>query len=488
MLRSLSGQFALYATLLFLVVGVGVASWNLSSYQRYGEEVEQRLHRGLAAHMVYDNKQLKQGEIDAGKLKDAFHTMMLLGPDWEIYALDKKGRLLAYSAPPGKVKRQQISLAPVQAFFEGADFPLYGDDPRSADGQRIFSVAPIEDTAGQLTGYLYVIIGGEQWQDLSAMLATSRVLQDSWRLLGAALLFGLMLLMLLFILLTRPLRHLVRRFDQFVDDDFSRGKDQPIPPKPWTPSEVVSLNRAFDEMAGHIEKQLTQIKSTEQLRRELLSHVSHDFRTPLASLQGYLETWLLQQPEKRQPELVQVALKNAQQLNMLVEQLFELARLEGGDIRFNPEPVMVSELASDVVQRLQLLAQSQGVTLSVDTKVRQLQVVADIAKLERILVNLIDNALRHTPSGGDVTLKIEAANDHAQLAVVDSGCGIDQAELPHIFDPHFRASNSVNGNGVNTGLGLAIVHQLVVLHGSEVEVESQPQQGSRFGFSLPLAS
>ncbi|GAA5218159.1 HAMP domain-containing sensor histidine kinase [Corallincola platygyrae] len=488
MFRSLSGQFALYATLLFLTVGVAVGCWSFSSYQTYGEEVEQRLHRGLAAHIVYDNKQLKQGTIDASKLKDAFHTMMLLGPDWEIYALDTQGSLLAYSAPPGKVLRQRISLVPIRAFFEGADFPLYGDDPRSHDGQRIFSVAPIEDSNGQLTGYLYVIIGGEQWRNLTEMLSTSRVLQDSWRLLGAGLLFGLVLLVLLFVLLTRPLKRIVKRFEAFTSHGFTRQHEEAVKHSGWTPAEVKALDGGFEKMADHIEHQLEQIKSTEQLRRELISHVSHDFRTPLASLQGYLETWLLQHPDERQPQLVQVALKNARQLNLLVEQLFELARLEGGDIRFNPEPVVVAELAYDVVQRLQLMAEDRGVRLTVDTDIHQLQAMADIGKLERILVNLIDNALRHTPKGGEVTLKVKAANDAIYLAVSDNGCGIDEAEVPHIFDPHYRASNSINGEGANTGLGLAIVAQLVALHGSQIAVESRPEQGSTFGFNLPKAS
>ncbi|TAA45800.1 HAMP domain-containing histidine kinase [Corallincola luteus] len=488
MLKSLSGQFALYAAGLFLLVGIGVGSWTLASYQTYGEEVEQRLHRGLAAHMVYDNKQLKQGTIDASILKDAFHTMMLLGPDWEIYALDTTGRLLAYSAPPGKVLRQRISLQPIHSFFAGADFPLYGDDPRSATSQRIFSAAPIENAEGELTGYLYVIIGGEQWQTLADMLATSRVLQDSWRLMGAALLFGLVLLVLLFVLLTRPLTKLVRRFEHFTQHDFSRRNEPEVRHHRWTPAEVVSLNQGFDVMAGHIEHQLEQIKTTEQLRRELISHVSHDFRTPLASLQGYLETWLLQSAEQRQPQLIEVALKNARQLNLLVEQLFELVRLEGGDIRFNPEPVVVAELAYDVVQRLQLMAEARGVRLRVETDIHQQQALADIGKLERILVNLIDNALRHTPAGGEVIIKIAAANDAIYVAVADNGCGINEAEVPLIFDPHYRASNSVNGEGANTGLGLAIVQQLVALHGSEIAVQSSQQQGSTFGFSLPLAS
>ena len=379
--------------------------------------------------------------------------MMLLGPEWEIYALNPEGEILAYSAPPGKVVRKHISLVPVRQFFEGASFPLLGDDPRNHDGEKIFSVARITAPDGQLKGYLYVIIGGEKRDTLISLLAGSQVMKHSAWVLGSSLMFALVLLCLLFMRLTRPLKQLNRQVQDVARNGFHQTQSKLA--KPAGVKEVDELDQVFERAFTHIQQQWQQIKTTEELRRELLSHVSHDLRTPLASLQGYLETWLLQDENQRQPELVDIALRNAKQLNLLVDQLFELAQLEGGEIKLNCEAIALAELASDVVQRLSLKARHQGVELSVNV-LDGAQVNGDIAKLERVLVNLVDNAIRHTPSGGRVELEVKAEADSVAVAVKDNGTGIADTEVERIFEPRFRASNS-QGPGGHAGLGLAIV-------------------------------
>tara|TARA_R110001583_G_scaffold8952_3_gene42265 strand:+ start:9188 stop:10669 length:1482 start_codon:yes stop_codon:yes gene_type:complete len=487
MLRSIASQLALIIGVLFLVTTLVLFQWYFHSSEQFADEVEQTLHRDLASFIIHDDKKLDNGIIETNSLSDAFHTKMLLGPEWELYALDTQGKVLAYSAPQGIVKLDAVNLKPIQDYLAGQALPLYGDDPRTPNTQKIFSVSPIIDSvSSKVQGYLYVIIGGQKRDTLSALLASSKVLKDGAFILAATIIFALSAMLFAIVVITKPLKRLSQRSMQYVHNDFKQLSEHP---KQWCASkEINDLESSFISAAKHINQQLSQIKTTEHLRRELLSHISHDFRTPLTALNGYLETWLITPETHRDPELIQLAHKNGLQVNQLVEQLFELARLESGDIQFMPEPVNVVELAHDVMQRLRYQAEKQQVQLSVQLKAdidKQNGIIAyaDIAKLERILVNLIDNAIRHTQMTGKVQLEVIDYKDKVEMNIIDNGKGIQQDELEAIFQPKYRASNT-QGSISNAGLGLSIVKHLLEMHHSIITVTSQPGIGSQFSFNL----
>ncbi len=483
MFRSLTGQLTLLLTFTFLVAVIALTQWYFYSSTQFANEVQQRLHLQLAEHIVHDDASLNQGVIQPDNLKKAFHTQMLLGPEWEFYALDQTGKVLAYSAPPGAVKLNSVSLAPVKAVLSGASLPVYGDDPRTPDTQKIFSASEIKDASGQVTGYLYVIIGGQELDSLISKLEGSQVLKDNLILLLATLIFALIVMALIIRAITKPLIQLSRRTHEYVARDFD---NLTVPTKtPCAAKEIQDLEQSFVMAANHIKGQLAKIKTTEELRRELLSHISHDFKTPLAALNGYLETWLISPNDKRSDELIKMALKNGNQLNHLLDQLFELSRLKSGDIQFLPEPVNVVELTYDVIQGLRIQAEQQGVNLSVESQQSGLLACADISKLERILVNLIDNAIRHTGQTGQVKIRIEDKHNKVGVSVEDTGKGIPEAELQRIFEPKYQASNSEKTTQ-NHGLGLSIVQHLLKMHNSEIKVTSRANQGSQFSFELPV--
>jgi PAS domain S-box-containing protein len=227
-------------------------------------------------------------------------------------------------------------------------------------------------------------------------------------------------------------------------------------------------------------------------RSELLANLSHDLRTPLAAMQGYLELLLLQHGRLDAAEAhnyLQTAARHSERLGRLVGDLFELARLEADDMRLKPEPVALAELAHDVAQKFAPEAQRRGVTLEVERDVgASPMAAADIALVERLLGNLVDNALRHTPAGGRVTLALGADAWRAQMAVSDDGAGIDAEALPGIFERYQRASRvGSKGCDEHPGLGLAIARRIAQLHGSQLRVESGAGTGTRVSFELPLA-
>jgi two-component system OmpR family sensor kinase len=214
---------------------------------------------------------------------------MVINPAIEVYLLDADGRILAFSAPAEKVKRNHVDLAPVHAFLHDGDrLPIVGDDPRDSAGRKVFSAAPI-GPANRPQGYLYVVLAGELLESAADMLRDSYILRAALYVVIGAALFGVLAGLWLLFRISRRLRRLDRAMSAFAANDFTR-----LPPLAEfdmdSQDELGRLGRAFKSMAEHIAAQVGMLKQIDALRRELLANVSHDLRTPIASLQGYLET------------------------------------------------------------------------------------------------------------------------------------------------------------------------------------------------------
>ena len=490
--RSISSRLALMLGVIFLIFLCIMLKWFLYTHQVFANEVEQNLHRSLAYYIAKDNKELKQGIIDEQSITEDFHAQMLLGPEWEFYALDMEGKILAYSAPDSIVKLTHVSLDPIQQFLRGKKFPIYGDNPRNPEVKKVFSTSQIKKPNGETQGYLYVIIGSQKRDTLETLLSNSLILSQGVWILFASVSFGFLVLILAILNITQPLKQLSQRCKQYVSNKFHDFETRSL--KQSSIKEIRELETSFIKTARHIHRQLTQIQTTEKQRRQWLSHVSHDFRTPLAAMNGYLETWLLThqaQENSAQPgsfELIHLALKNGHQLRHLVDQLFELALLENGSTPFQPEPINLLELIQDVKQRMKIYASQKGINLILQVKQpsEDIIVMADIAKLERILVNLINNAIRHTPKDGTVGTQIDTSDPlNVTVHIVDTGIGIPPTELNAVFEPRYKASNSQGKATEHAGLGLSIVKHLVELHQSHIEVKNRHPTGCEFSFQLP---
>ena len=328
------------------------------------------------------------------------------------------------------------------------------------------------------------------------ILATERMFEGR-RLLELAtdlgigvVVFSLLAALLVFNFLTRRLRVLAVAVDRFRDSGFT----QPIHLTSANPKgdDIDRLGAAVQEMSERIAEQLDLLGQTDVRRRELLANVSHDLRTPLASIQGYLETLLLKHgtlsPEEERSYL-EVAAKHSERLGRLIRDLFQLTKLEAHELKPQREAFPVAELVQDVVQKFQLAADKRGLQLSSRLAIQQAQVHADIGMIESVLENLIENAMRHTAAGGVVQVEVVPL-DKARVAVrvVDTGRGIPSDQLPGIFDRYYRVNRGEASDAGSTGLGLAITRHIVELHGGKIQVESVPDRGTTFSFDLPLAA
>lgn len=488
MFNTLYARLAAVLCGLLLVIGLVYALLLTASTSRHLQALAQNLNRDVARKIVADRNLVAEGRLAMDALRETFSAYMEINPSIEIYLLDLDGRILSFSADPGKVKRHSVDLGPVRAFLAGAPFPLLGDDPRSHDRMKAFSVTPVPSAANP-EGYLYVVLRGEQYDAAVQALQESFVLRISGWAVAASLGFGLLAGLLLFHLLTRRLRRLARVIEGFEQSGLSAHV--PFAGRAEGGDEIERLGRAFDDMAARIVTQFDQLKGQDRARRELVAQVSHDLRTPLAAVTGYLETLSMKaeavDPEQR-AEYLAIALRQSRRLGSMVEALFELARLEARDLRPELEPVNLAELLHDVVLKFQPRATAVGATLTLQPPPAELPPLpVDIALVERVLDNLLENALEHAPGDGVVEVALTGVDAAVEVTVSDRGPGIPEAQLEAIFEPFQRGAAGERARG-HAGLGLSIARRIARLHGGELTVSNRAGGGARFCLRLPLLS
>jgi signal transduction histidine kinase len=484
MFRTLYAKLVLVLIVLLVSVGLLYALLSSSVTRHYLQQVSQQFNSDLASNLVMDRNLVAEGRLNEEALKETFHQYMVINPSIEIYLLDLEGQILSYSADPGKVKRKHVDLEPIRTFLSGeGEYPLLGDDPRSHDRRKAFSVTRVP-SAESPEGYLYVVLRGEEFDSVDRMIEESHFMRLSGYAVLGSLAIALLVGLVLFFIMTRRLHRLSTSMEQFESGGFSTH----------TPyggnaggDEIDRLGASFDQMAERITAQLEALKQKDSLRREMVAQVSHDLRTPLAALRGYLESLKLKEQEltsEERADYLAIALRQSERLTRRVGELFELAKLDAQETQPECEPFAPAELAQDVVQKFQLKAQEKRLRLELEPVEGLPFVHADIALTERVLENLIENALRHTPAGGSVSVSLRQQDEMASIKVTDSGSGIAEADRPLIFKSFYRAKDQQHGD--STGLGLAIAKRIVELQGGEINVTSQLGEGSSFNFTLPV--
>lgn len=474
--------------LLGMVLLTGVIFYFLIGFsaEMYQQEVAQKLNVSLAENIVTEQKLLTDKQVNTKALKNLFHDLMIINPSIEVYLLNPKGEILAFSAPEGRVKKQNIDLDVVNQFLRGdVRYPILGDDPRSLDGHKVFSAARINSNDG-LQGYLYIILSGEAYDSVIERVKGSYILRFSTSLLLTAMVIVLLFGLVVFLIMTRRLRLLTHIMLDFRKSGNPMPGRYPLKGKPK--DEVDQLGLSFNQMADRIDDQVEALKATDAKRREMVANVSHDLRTPLTSLHGYIETLLLKKnvlSEQECEQYLTIANNQSKQLISLVSELFELAKLDSSETMLNIEPFSLMDLMQDVVQKFQLEAEKQNIKLEIDVSTDIPFAYGDIGMIQRVLDNLIENAIRHTPESGKVSLSFLANSDKITVKIADTGCGIPQEDLPNIFDRFYRLEKSRQPGNGNAGLGLAIAKRIMELHGTSIEADSKQYFGTTFTFYVP---
>jgi len=478
---SIYGKISLIFLLLLIILGAVQIFLLIKFSSEFFTESDQKLNRNLAADLAAKFKPYLEDTLDYKSIAKSFQQMMVMNPRVEFYLLDSTGTILAYFADPEKIKRLQVSLGPIKHFLAAGDdlqMPLYGDDPRSEVRQKPISVTPI-NIGDEQSGYLYVILGGELHDSALSMVEDSYIFRTGAVALAVNFLITGIIGLILFFLLTRRLRLITTAVT-----DFEKGKYQ-TKIASNSQDEIGQLNEAFNKMAATIDANIEEIKNNDQLRRDLIANISHDLRSPLASVQGYLETILIKADklgEEERRNYLEIVYKNIKRLSRLVEDLLELSKLDAKQIKPKPEQFSISELTQDVVLKFKPQAEKQHITIHTNFPIDIPIVEADIGMIERALSNLIDNALIYTPEKGEVSVEVQEIEKKVAVKVSDNGRGISENDLPHVFDRFYRGDKSRTTEG--TGLGLAITKKIIEAHHETITVQSHLNQGTTFQFVL----
>jgi signal transduction histidine kinase len=486
-IRFRSLTWRLSATLiLILVVLAGIYVYITAfTAEMYFQEANQRLNGMVASHIAGGLHPFVDGKVDETALKRIFDDVMVLNPSLEVYLLDSLGRILAYSAPDSLIKRRSVSLDPIQAFLKNGNSSfVLGDDPRSTTREKVFSVARIQnDQAGK--AYLYVILGGQEYDSVMNIFLGSYILRLGLRAIGLTLIGAALIGLVAFRFITRSLRSTIATVKEFKKGNLTARIT------PGSGTEVNELAVAFNEMADKLVAQIEEIRSMDVLRRDLVANVSHDLRTPLVSIHGYVETILMKDKTLSVGErerYLRTVLQGTEKLKKLVEELFELSKLEAKQVAPSPERFSLAELVQDVVQKHQIIAEQKGLRIATEFPRDLPFVVADIALMERVFQNLVDNAVKFTEAPGTITITLTPKGGRVSVDVADTGDGIPADELPHIFDRYRRGAVPRKGDDSGGGLGLAIVKKILEIQGITISVTSKVKEGTAFSFQLPSES
>jgi signal transduction histidine kinase len=471
--------------LVLLILLAGTYGYvTVTSARQYFEAAQQRLNGQVAGRIVEYMSPFVEEGVDGARIERIFFNAMVINPSIEVYLLDTAGRITNFYGPAGVLKRQRVALSPVERYI-ASRHTLYirGDDPRRQTGEKIFSAARVE-RGGRLVGYVYVVLAGERYDSALALLRKGHIAQlvGSTLLitLGVALVVGL----LAFWFITRHLNAMTTTVRRFREGDVTARIQL------GASGELLELSQTFNAMADTLAAQLAELKMLEKVRRELVANISHDLRTPVTAIHGYAETLWLKKNELADTQrdyYTHIILQSADRLKSLVEELFELSKLDAPESTPRREPINLRELVQEVYQAFQLQASRKDISLSCTNGEGVTIVEIDAGMMERALQNLVDNAIKYTPAGGSVAIRITEYGSTVEVSVADTGAGIAPEVLPYVFDRYYRRSESQPGTPPSgMGLGLVIVKKILELHHAEIAVQTALGQGSRFSFRLPV--
>jgi heavy metal sensor kinase len=252
---------------------------------------------------------------------------------------------------------------------------------------------------------------------------------------------------------------------------------------------VVHTGDELERLAIDLNRMIERLEESFHQINRFSGDASHELRTPLTVLQGELEA--IAHKEQTLPQDVRdtigSALEETHRLAKIVESLLAISRLEAGEARVQPVRLDFAELARTTADQMRLLAEEKHISMSCDGT-DSIEVDADPSRLKQVVVNLLDNAIKYTPEGGNVSISVTRRDNHAVLEVADSGLGISADDLPHVFERFYRADKARSRQMGGTGLGLSIVRSICSAHGGQVTVNSTEGRGSLFHVELPLAT
>jgi signal transduction histidine kinase len=356
----------------------------------------------------------------------------------------------------------------------------------SADAPRLVH------TGGQAREFLdaaVVVAGGEG--DFIVYIkdnleSTRSLSYEIFRLILQSVALGFVVAAAVALLMSRtllaPIRGMTRAAEEMAKGDFSRKIDVE------SSDEIGTLSVTFNNMASQLETNLEELRGAEQMRRDFVANVSHELRTPLTSVRAYAET--IAEAEdmdaETRAEFLGVILHESDRMTKIVTDLLELSRFDADRVAFAPSRFSLEDSVTGVYRAITLEAKRRAQELTIDLPDGLPEIVADRARIEQVLMNIMTNAVKYTPDGGKINVTGGERGNTAWVRISDTGFGIPESDLPRVFDRFYRVDKARSRESGGTGLGLSIAKEIITRHGGVISVESKPGEGSAFTVELPV--
>ena len=507
-------RLALTIFLTGLATALGVIVTVVVAFQRFEHETSyQRADAFLTRVLMAHDDLLDQHQRNPEEFGVFLRNLLLYEPDSQLYLLDAQGTVLARTGnaklPPGF----KVTLLPVQQAAEAAAAGdrqraayVMGDDPEYMDTDAVVAARALRRAVirpeATAAGYLYLVCRKGGAPATRWALARSSLGLPALASVLAVVLLTSALAAWIIVTVTRPLRVLSDEVAAAAQAGFSAaeqasfGAAAPVPAAPagGADDEFGRLRRGFHGLLQRLRAQWDELKRLDHFRRESVSTLSHDLRSPLTAAVACLETleqrWQGDAARADDRHLVEVALRNMRNAAGMVRSLGDLALLDEPAFQLHPMRLDLAEVLDDISLRFAQRAADRRVTLAFEQHGSEVPVAeVDVELFERAVANLLDNALKFTPTGGAIVITAAHAGERVLVTVRDTGAGIAAADLPHLFDRLYQARASVAPatSDEGRGLGLAIVKRIAELHRGHVQVHSTPGHGTTVTLELPAA-
>ena len=502
-------RLALTVFLTGLATALGVLAAVAIAFQRFEREnTWQRGDAFLARVTMQHEDLLDRQQRQPDEFVAFLRSLLLFEPECQLYLLDANGRVLASTGAVRLPSGFTVALAPVRQAAEAAAAGsrrqaayVMGDDPETMDINAVVAARPLPyagvGSTAAAPGYLYLVSRNPKVQASRWVLAGSSLASPVLGSVLAVIVLATALAGWIIVAVTRPLRVLSDEVDAAARAGFSAAALAPAAaaPPPQADDEFGRLRGGFHALLATLRAQWDELRRLDHFRRESVSNLSHDLRSPLTATVACLETleqrWAADPQRRDDTALIHVALRNTRNAAGMVRSLSDLAVLDEPEFRLRRTRMDLGEVLDDIALRFAPRATQQGVLLGYEQQGDALPVAdVDTELFERAVANLLDNALKFTPAGRTIRLsaqRIDGPTPVVVVSVTDAGAGIAARHLPRLFDRHYqgRASVAPATSDEGKGLGLAIVKRIAELHGGTVEVRSEHGQGTAVSLTLP---
>ena len=486
------------------LTALGVIATVLLAFQRFEHETAYHRADMFLQRVVgmYDNI-LDMHARKPEEFNQFLRNLVLFEPDTQLYLLDPTGVVLSTTGTANLPPGFKVALQPVLEAAAGADMPyVMGDDPERMDANAVIAARPLRRAAiandTRVAGYLYLVCHHPVVSEGRLRVFGSTFAGPALAAIISVVLAATLLAAWIIATVTRPLRQLTQAAAALSTSGLEPvepgAAHVPLPRQ--TPDEFGQLTAAFGRMLDALRQQWAALRRLDHFRREGVSNLSHDLRSPLTATVACLETlearWVQDPLRDADRTLVVMALRNTRNAARLVQSMGDLAQLDEPAFKLQTELLDASELLDDIVLRFGQRAADKGVALRMEQAAGTLAPIAalDVELFERAVANLVDNALKFCRAGDSITLDACRRGDRVEVRVTDTGPGIPAADLPQLFDRFYQSRSTVapaTGEG-GKGLGLAIVKRIAELHGGDVSVTSMTGGGTQVMLRLPAAN